>query len=186
MSSVTSPVDQTLAPRDGDVTYPMADLDDISRDALLYHRWANLELLDQCAPLTGEQLRLTAPGTYGSIAETWMHIAGAEQRYLRRLTGSEILISEKHDFPGIPALKEHLSRSGDALLAVARALGPEDTTEVDYDGRKMTWRNSLLVVQAIHHGNDHRTQIGTILLSHSLALADIDVWAYGLMEGNRC
>lgn len=155
-------------------------MDEITRDALHYHRWANLELLDQCAKLTAEQLRLTAPGTYGSIADTWMHIAGAEQRYVRRLTGAEPSLNEKHDFPGIAALKEHLRRSGDALLAGAERLGPSDTTEVDYDGRKVTWRKSLIVVQAIHHGNDHRTQIGTIMLSHSLSLTEIDVWAYGL------
>lgn len=155
-------------------------MDDILRDALLYHRWANLELLDQCAKLTDAQLGLSAPGTYGTIAEQWMHILAAEQRYVRRLTGSEAALNENQDFPGVAALQEHARRSGDALIAAAERVGPSDTTDADYDGDVVRLRKSLIVVQAIHHGNDHRTQIGTILLSHSLALRELDVWAYGL------
>ena len=155
-------------------------MDDIWRDALLYHRWANLELLDECSRLTDAQLELTAPGTYGSIARTWMHILAADQRYVRRLTGAQAVLSEKQDFPGIDALREHARRGGDALVEAAERLGPSDTTDVDYEGRTVRLRKSLIVVQAIHHGNDHRTQIGTILLSHDLPLKDIDVWSYGL------
>jgi uncharacterized damage-inducible protein DinB len=155
-------------------------MDEVTRGALLYHRWANLQLLDQCARLTAEQLQLSAPGTYGTIAATWMHILAAEQRYVRRIAGTEAVLSEQDDFPGIAPLKEHARRSGDALIAAAERLEASDTTEVDYDGQKVVLMKSLIVVQAIHHGNDHRTQIGTILLSHSLPLEDIDVWSYGL------
>jgi uncharacterized damage-inducible protein DinB len=155
-------------------------MDEVTRGALLYHRWANLQLLDQCARLTADQLQLSAPGTYGTIAATWMHILAAEQRYVRRVAGVEALLTEKDDFPGIASLKEHARRSGDALIAAVERLDPSDTTEVDYDGHKVALKKSLIVVQAIHHGNDHRTQIGTILLSHSLPLEDIDVWSYGL------
>lgn len=155
-------------------------MDDIARDALLYNRWANLELLDQCAGLTEDQLQLSVPGTYGTVAAQWMHILAAEQRYVRRLSGAEAQLSEKQRFPGIAALTEHARRSGDALIAAAELLGSSDTTDADYDGRMVRLRKSLIVVQAIHHGNDHRTQIGTILLAHALPLQDIDVWHYGL------
>ena len=156
-------------------------MDDIWRDTLLYHKWANLQLLDECARLSNEQLGLAAPGTYGTIADTWMHLLGAEQRYLRRLTGAEPTLSEKQPFPGITELKKHAIRSGDALVAGAAALKPEDTTDVDYDGHIVKLRLSLIVVQAIHHGNDHRTHICTILGSHSIPFQDIDVWGYGLL-----
>ena len=155
-------------------------MDDIWRDALLYNKWANLELLDTCTRLSDAQLQLTVPGTYGTIAATWMHLLAAEQRYVRRLTGVEPALSEKHDFPGVEALKEHAARSGAALLAAASGLGPEDTTRADYDGNMVTLRQSLIVVQAIHHGNDHRTQIGGILETNSIEHPNIDVWMYGL------
>ena len=57
-------------------------MDDIWRDALLYNKWANLQLLDSCARLSEQQLQLASPGTYGSIADTWLHLLAAEQRYI--------------------------------------------------------------------------------------------------------
>ena len=155
-------------------------MDDIWRDALLYNKWANLELLDACSGLSDEQLQLTAPGAYGSIAATFVHMLAAEQRYVRRLAGVHTTLSEKDGFPGLEALKEHATRSGDALVAAAAGLKPEETTDADYDGTVVKLRRSLIVVQAIHHGNDHRTQIGGILDTYSIPHPNIDVWMYGL------
>ena len=155
-------------------------MDDIWRDALLYNRWANLKLLESCAGLTPAQLELTSPGTYGTIAATFAHIVGAEQRYLRRLAGTAPTFSEKDPFPGIAALQELAGRSGDGLLEAASHLESDDTTQVDFDGDMAQVRKSLIVVQAIHHGNDHRTHICTILGSHSVPFDDIQVWSYAL------
>lgn len=155
-------------------------MDDIWQDALRYNRWANLTLLKSCARLTPAQLELTSPGTYGSIASTFAHIVGAEQRYVRRLAGTTPTFSEKDPYPGIPALQEHARRSGDALLEAASRLQPDDTTQVDFEGEMVQMRKSLIVVQAIHHGNDHRTHICTILGSHSVPFDDIQVWSYAL------
>jgi hypothetical protein len=41
----------------------------------------------------------------------------------------------------------------------------------------------VVVVQAIHHGNDHRTHICTILGAHDIPYGDMDVWAYGQATG---
>ena len=156
-------------------------MDDIWRDALLYNKWANLVVLDHCGTLSQEQLELSAPGTYGTIVDTLMHLLGAEQRYLRRLTGAQPTLSEKDQFPGIAKLREHAVESGDALLAAAAKLTPDDTTEARYDelGKVVKLRQSLIVVQAIHHGNDHRTHIGTILGQNDISYGDLDVWAFG-------
>jgi uncharacterized damage-inducible protein DinB len=153
-------------------------MDDIWRDALLYNKWANLQVIDACGKLTADQMELTVPSTYGTIAANLMHILGAEQRYLRRLTGAEPTLSEKVPFPGLDALREHAIRSGDGLVEAAAGLHPDETTQVDFDGEMVGMRKSLIVVQAIHHGNDHRTQIGMILGQHSLPVPEIDVWSY--------
>jgi hypothetical protein len=42
---------------------------------------------------------------------------------------------------------------------------------------------AILLVQAIHHANDHRTHICTVLGSHGIPLPEMDVWAYGLSIG---
>jgi uncharacterized damage-inducible protein DinB len=155
-------------------------VEDIWRDALLYNRWANLQIIEDCRELDRAQLDLKTPGAYGSIADLLVHLLSAEQRYVKRLTGAEPTLNEKHQFPGMDKLVEHARHSGDALLKAAESLQADDTTEADYDGRKVNLRKSLIVVQAIHHGNDHRTQVGMILEGNSIAHQEIDVWHYAL------
>jgi uncharacterized damage-inducible protein DinB len=148
-------------------------------EAFRYHKWANLHLLDACAGLTDEQLQLTTPGTYGTIAATFMHMLGAEQRYLARVGSGQPRINEKSEFPGIPGLKRHAARTGDELIAIAERGKPDEAFETTFrDGRYML-HPAVLLIQALHHGNDHRTHVCTILGSHGLEYGDMDVWSYG-------
>jgi hypothetical protein len=41
----------------------------------------------------------------------------------------------------------------------------------------------VVVIQALHHGNDHRTHICTILGHNGVEYGDMDVWAYGEATG---
>jgi uncharacterized damage-inducible protein DinB len=148
-------------------------------EAFRYHRWANLHLLDVCAGLSQEQLDLTAPGTYGTVAGTWLHLLAAEQRYLRRFGGSEPQLREKDGFPGIAALKEQAARTGDELIEAAARITPDDVTDSKYDNQPVRLHLGIVMIQALHHGNDHRTHICTILGHHQISYGDMDVWAYG-------
>jgi len=152
-------------------------------EAFRYNKWANLHLLEVCSGLSDEQLQLTAPGTYGTIAATLMHLLAAEQRYLRRLAGSKPELSERDPEPSVAALREHATRSGDALIDVAGRLEPDATIEEERDGRTMKLHLGVVLVQAMHHGNDHRTHICTILGAHGIPYGDMDVWAYGEATG---
>src|SRR3954469_7393220 len=86
-----------------------------------HNLWANLRLLDICAALTDEQLDLAAPGTYGSVRNTLVHIFGAEERYVLRLRGGapEQPPRERGPFPGIEELRNIASASGNALIEIA-------------------------------------------------------------------
>ncbi|HKW59029.1 MAG TPA: DinB family protein [Candidatus Dormibacteraeota bacterium] len=148
-----------------------------------YHRWANLHLLDACARLSEEQLGLTAGGTYGTIADTFLHLLGAEQRYIRRLTGTEPRIGEQSEFPGLAALRNEAESSGDRLIELAATVTAEQDIapeRLKNYSRLAAW---VVLLQALHHGNDHRTHICTILGSHGLEYGDMDVWAYGRSLG---
>jgi uncharacterized damage-inducible protein DinB len=149
---------------------------DVLRQALRYNRWANLQLLDVCAALSDEQLELSSPGTYGTIADTFQHLLAAEQRYLQRLVGFEAQLSENNEFAGIARLREHAERSGQALIDAMGRFDPESTTE-RRDGRVV--KHWVVMAQAIHHGNDHRTHICTILGQNGISYGDLDVWAFG-------
>ena len=53
-------------------------------DCFRYNLWANLRLLDACACLSDSQLDApAAPGTFGSVRETLMHLFTAEEGYAR-------------------------------------------------------------------------------------------------------
>ena len=51
-------------------------------DALAHHVWATQRLIDACTPLTPDQLTSPAPGTYGSILDTFRHLVGTDCWYL--------------------------------------------------------------------------------------------------------
>src|SRR5260370_7575710 len=88
-------------------------------EAFRYNKWANLHLLDICAEFTDEQLQMTAPGTYGTIASTFIHLLAAEQRYLKRLGAGEPQISERDvPLPGIAALSEQAVHSAYNLIHI--------------------------------------------------------------------
>jgi uncharacterized damage-inducible protein DinB len=152
-------------------------------EAFRYNRWANLHLLDVCAKLSDEQLQLTAPGTYGTISATLLHLFAAEERYLRRLAGSKPVINEREPAPSLAILREHATRSGDALIDAAGKITPEDTIEEERDGQALKLHLAVVLIQAMHHGNDHRTHICTILGAHDIPYGDMDVWAYGQATG---
>jgi uncharacterized damage-inducible protein DinB len=158
-------------------------LDELWIEAFRYNRWANLHLLDVCAKLSEDQLHLTAPGTYGTVTATFLHLLAAEQRYLRRLAGTKPEISEREAAPTMAVLREHASRSGDQLIEAARRITPDDAIEEERGGRLTKLQLGVVIVQALHHGNDHRTHICTILGHHQIAYGDMDVWAYGEATG---
>ena len=152
-------------------------------EAFRYHRWANSHLISVCEGFSEEQLQLTAPGTYGTIAATFLHLAGGEQRYIMRLGGSAPRVSERDGFPGLGALKAELERSDGELIDLAARIGPEDAIETQFRDGRFRVSASVILIQALHHGNDHRTHVCTILGHHGLSYGDMDVWAYGDATG---
>jgi uncharacterized damage-inducible protein DinB len=152
-------------------------------EAFRYHRWANLHLLGVCADFSEEQLQLTSPGTFGTVAGTFLHLLGAEQGYLQRLGVGPRLITRDTQFPGIAELTTHAARSGDQLISMAEKASPEDVFDANFDDGDFTVHAGIVLIQALHHGNDHRTHICTILGHHSLTYGDMDVWAYGDATG---
>jgi uncharacterized damage-inducible protein DinB len=152
-------------------------------EAFRYNKWANLHLLDVSAKLSDEQLQLTAPGTYGTIAATLLHLMSAEQRYLSRLEGSKPDINENGPALSIASLREHAVRSGDQLIEAASRIKPNDAIDEERDGRLLRLKLGVVLVQAMHHGNDHRTHVCTILGAHEIPYGDMDVWAYGQTIG---
>jgi uncharacterized damage-inducible protein DinB len=142
-----------------------------------YHLWATERLLEQCRALTPEQLELSAPGTFGSIGATLDHLVSSDRSYLSRLMGGKRMPPLNAGGPG--PLLEHLARQREDWMTYLDSKPDFDVMIERTDGHSPGW---IVVLQAIHHGNDHRTHAGTVLLHHQLGEVEIDVWNYGMAE----
>lgn len=153
-------------------------------DAFGHHVWATIHLIDACLDLTPDQLGTTVPGTYGSILDTLRHTVGADAAYLALLSDGAVseIDEESMDLAALRATMVELGSAWTALLD--RAPDP-DTDVVRYrdDGSESHAPMGIRLSQALHHGTDHRSQVCTALTSLGIEPPEIDVWAYGAVEG---
>lgn len=150
------------------------------REMFRHHAWATLTLIDRCMGLPAEPLHEAVPGTYGSILDTLVHLVGADQRYLERLTGepSESPLREG-EAPTLADLRlrfEAQVRRWEALLD--RVADLDVTLPARESWPETPHAQNLLLLQAIHHGNDHRTHVCTALSVLGQEPPDIDGWSY--------
>jgi uncharacterized damage-inducible protein DinB len=158
--------------------------DSLVDDAFAHHVWATLRLIDTCLSLTPEQLDAPVPGTYGSILETMRHSVGGDTYYLSHLTGDpeREIESERLDLQELRAAMEADERTWNELLA--KDLDPGAVVkDVDRGGYERDASMGIRLVQALHHGTDHRSQICTALTMLGIEPPFIDVWAFGAETG---
>jgi uncharacterized damage-inducible protein DinB len=150
------------------------------REMFRHHAWATLTLLDYCERLPPEKLREAAPGTYGPILETFIHLVAADQRYLERLTGQPAAARLREG--DTLALTDLRPRFEASVQLWEGLLDRVDELDVTLQGRggepDVPHAQNLLILQAIHHGNDHRTHICSVLTVLGLEPPDIDGWSY--------
>src|SRR5260370_40473953 len=105
---------------------------------------------------------------------------------MKRVGGGEPEINERDDkFPGIAALREHAVRSGDELIEIAPRRTPEEAHESGYQNERLMLHSWGVLIQALHHGNDHRTHVCTILGHNGLTYGGLDGGAYCQANGVR-
>lgn len=140
--------------------------------------WATHTLLEHCLALGREALATTAAGTYGTVQETLTHLVDADADYLGWLTGDEQQLLEGAAEPDVLRRFAERTRAGwQAYLASA----PDHEREVASPGRTApAW---ALPLQAVHHANEHRANVCTILGAHGLPHPELDGWAVGAAEG---
>jgi uncharacterized damage-inducible protein DinB len=147
---------------------------------LAHNLWANLRLLDACASLEDVALDALLPGTYGNIRASWLHLSQGEEGYVFRFTSERPTNSLRGvtGFPGFDVLRAHLQQSGEGLMAIAENIDADRVIQIEYDERLHNIPATLILLQAINHGTDHRSQIATLLSQHGITPPEVDGWAY--------
>ena len=153
--------------------------------------WATERLLAFCRGLRSEQLELTVPGTYGSIRQTLAHIVRSDEGYLIRLLGTLLHEPPFGDDPKVTLdeIGTHVAHVKDAIERLF-ARGDVEADRVIADtplrrGRSPRFEMAAWVpaTQLVHHGSDHRAQIGTILGANGVEGPDVQVWPYAMDLG---
>ena len=141
-----------------------------------HNRWANERLLQACRDLTAKQRATSVEGTYGKLGYTLVHIVRAESYYLKLLTGWEAPVRWEipGPWPGIDALLDRSRFTGDRLVEVADQLDSEAVIEIGED--KVA--TSVVLVQAINHATEHRSQAATILTQLGIEPPPVDGWTF--------
>jgi len=150
-------------------------------DALRHNAWAMRSLLSVCKGLTQSQWQATATGTYGSIAATMWHTISAEASYCARLMGEEPGWDRRaKEPPGVADMESSivdLAERWDRFLA--HPFDAERTIVVKWrDGIDRDVPAGVFLAQALHHGNEHRAHICTILTSIGVPTPELGVWNY--------
>lgn len=152
-------------------------------DAFAHHIWATERLIDACKHLTDEQLTTPAPGTYGSILDTFRHLVSTDCWYLTFFRDEAQRIEEGAE-ASLDELRSAITSNGtDWMELLAGGLDGEADMVEHGDGWNFHSPTGFRLAQVIQHGTDHRSQICTALTSFGVEPPGIDLWAFGEATG---
>lgn len=151
-----------------------------------HNAWATAQTLEFCRGLDQQALDATVPGTYGTIIETLRHIINSEAGYLFRFTGAW----SEYPWPRDEAVALEVLSERAAMLAstwerfLAGAVDTERLGEARGDeGELFAVPAGIFITQALHHANEHRAHICTILGARGVEPPDVSAWEYARVSG---
>jgi uncharacterized damage-inducible protein DinB len=156
------------------------------RDLARHNAWANAQLLLTCRDLDEATLDATVPGTYGTIIETLRHIVASESSYIYRLAGFQPGLQWREDRAvGLDVLAERAATLATALEEfLATDWDEERPGEARGDeGEVYAVPAAIFLTQAIHHANEHRAHVCTILGALGHDAPELSGWEYAIATG---
>lgn len=160
---------------------------DVIREFFRHNTMMNERIVDACRGLADEQLAATVEGTYGTVGATLVHIANSQVSYATSFTGDDRPERLPEDpFPGFDPIDERFALGNGALEAVAAQADDDGTITVTGDDPVGTWAmpRVLLLIQAINHATEHRSQIATILTQIGIEPPSMDGWTFFFDAGH--
>jgi uncharacterized damage-inducible protein DinB len=160
-------------------------MDDGIVEAIDYDRWATATMITMCRELPDDVLDARLPHFSGSCRELLLHVVGGQQTFALRTNGRqhEGELNRGSAWPGFDALAAIAAESSAALVEAARGHGAD--AEVDLPYRRVVYRYPVrfLLVHAVEHGVEHRTEIKLQLAQLGVETPDLDGWSYAESAG---
>jgi uncharacterized damage-inducible protein DinB len=149
-------------------------------EAFQHHTWATERLIRHLRTLPEAALSATTAGVYGEVLATLSHLLSADGRYLAYLEGTVPPPRSGPDATNqLAELSDQLRDQAVRWRLLLAHIGDVDVTlPARGDRPELPHATNLLVAQALHHGDDHRTQVCTVLTSNGYEAPDLDVWTY--------
>jgi len=154
-------------------------------DAFAHHVWATLRLIDACRALSPAQLDAAVPATDRSILATMQHLIWSDsfELFVASSEHGSFIRTDQMGLAELRAAMEDLGTGWSRLLdegidadAVLREVDPDD-------GFQRHAPMGIRLAQALHHGNDHRSQICSALTTLGVEPPAVDVYTFGLQDG---
>ena len=144
-----------------------------------YNVWANTQLIKLCATLSDEQLSVELKGVFGKIHPTLVHLVQAEAGYINRLSGQWVFRDDiDWDACSMDDLAQLAEKSGQKLLEIASKTEPTTQHDVERNGQAYHFFNWTVVLQALYHGIEHRTQTKMMLTQLGVDHPELAAWDY--------
>ncbi len=158
---------------------------EILLEAFRHHAWANGQLLAACRRLTQEHLRApgTAAGTDRGILAVLNHIVQSDRGYAARRGDRPKWVDDEEDADGLDEL-ERRADENEQVWEQLLSQPLEARTLIILDQGAYEAEQSVLVVQAVHHGNAHREQISAIMTGIGVEPPDLQAWSYAEATGH--
>lgn len=120
-----------------------------------------------------------------------MHIVQAEARYYKRLSG--VHLAPPFSWEAAPSLSEirpYAELVGSSLVEAAEQMRstdsfPRDWHEPEWEGQSNRYKAVSMLIQAVNHGVEHRTNTTTILSQQGIRPPDLDGWEYMRLNPDR-
>jgi uncharacterized damage-inducible protein DinB len=156
-------------------------MNDVLLELYRHKTWATLCLIEHCQGLDDEHLDATMPGTFGTIRDTLRHLVNSEEGYYWTVTRERVSEPLPEGPVPLEQLADRIRRLGQRWEILAQDADAPSREVTTRDG----WRTLVAVpmAQAIHHADDHRSHVLSILGARGLAVPDLSVWDHAISIG---
>lgn len=156
-------------------------MNDVLIELYRHKSWATVSLIELCKSYA-DLLDTAVPGAFGSVRETLTHIVRSDEGYFHRLTGerlSEIL-------PDGPAQLDDLIARVARLDPRWEELADDEDIPIREFSTPDGWvePGKVIMAQAIHHAEVHRTQVLSMLGAQGVDVPDLSLWEYAEEVGS--